>query len=118
MSDLPKKTRGRPKKITDESIYVDEANVDVIIKEAKRLLSNSYILTVSIGDFLFSTETDDVAGALLGIKPAKINQKVIFTLAGNGMFVTKPMMPLKAKMIFARRLTAEFFVKRLILSMK
>jgi len=98
---------------------VKKKKEDIVEGDKEIIVSkNPYELSVSIGDFNVSLETDDPVSALLDIKPAKVMQKTIFSLRQGGKSAEHFLYPLRAKRIFMNRLAAQFFVKRLLLSMK
>ncbi len=77
-----------------------------------------YELSVSIGDFKVNLETDDVATSLLEINPVKVMQRVTFEIRQGDKSISQVLFPIRAKRIFFNRMAAEFFVKRLLLSIK
>lgn len=77
-----------------------------------------YDVCVSIGDLIVQTKTDSILETILGIKPVKVMQRVIFKVSGEGKSVEMSVFPLRAKRILFNPLAAQFFVKRLLLSMK
>lgn len=78
----------------------------------------TYTVSLTVGDKTYTASSDDIAEAILALKPTKITSRTVFTLDYLGKTGTL-MRPIgRAKRILANRLTAELTGRALLMMLK
>lgn len=70
-----------------------------------------YKLIVSMNDETFEAQTDDIASAIMELKPGHLKTKVVITVKYGDMEKDFVLFNVRAKRIFINRMAAEFFAK-------
>ncbi len=91
-----------------------KAVAKVVKEEAPKL----YSFSVKICDQVLSTKTDELLETILSIKPKMLKGKVLFIISNGKKTIEKTMMPFQARKLFSNKMTAEFFTKNIMLSLK
>lgn len=78
----------------------------------------TYTMLLTIGNDTYTASSDDVTEAILGLKPAKISSKTVFTLEHNGERSQVMKSVAKTKMTLANRLAATLLGRYLVMRLK
>ena len=99
----------RPKKTRPEKTF-----------DPKRLpdIKPTYTVSLTIGEDTYEASSDDITEAILGLKPSKISNRVLFSLEHDGM-KSKVMRTVPAcRRIISNRMTALLTGRALLMLLK
>lgn len=83
-------------------------------KVEKPVVKGKYGVTVFIGGQEYFCQTDDIAGALISLRPTKITNKVIVKVEKDKKVFERMLFVFPARRIFNIPMATQFFVKNII----
>lgn len=74
----------------------------------------TYRIEVEMNDKVFKVETDDLAEAILALKPEVLKTKVIFRIWKGDLLCQRMAFVTKGRLIFGKQIMLDVFIKQLI----
>ena len=77
-------------------------------------IKKEYIITVSLNDTIYNTETSDLKAAIKAIIPRFLKTRVIFYITKGDLACEKLLLLREAQRVFRNDLSLEVFINRLV----
>lgn len=83
-------------------------------KEITETPQKEYLLWLKFNDTEYKVETDNIADALLSLKPAHLKTRVLLKIQNGKKVCDKILSGMQAKQVFRNKLAMQVFLNRII----